>query len=266
MRKNIPVPIFFAAIILSSCSQYYYMPNSQNVPLFSKKNELTGSVNFYPPGGTGSFSGRQSSGGELQTAYAVGNHLAVQINAGDGSGMDKSDINDNAHGGGGYFEGGVGYFLPFGTQKRFVFETYSIFSLGWMNTTYTGTGSSGANGSINAGMKRLAIQPSIGFKAKHFEIAFSLRAGGVNYSGVRGNLSLPDESNHEINQQDYLNQNKKQFFIEPAITMKAGWPSVKGQLQIGESTDETNSQFPYVHNWFSIGLNFNIYVKKEKAN
>jgi len=261
MKKNILLPLCFAIIILSSCSQYYYTPNSQNVPLLTKKNEVAGAINFYPTsqGGTGV---------EFQMAYAAGNHVAIQINAGGGSGSDNSTIPDiinggngettNAQGGGGYFEGGVGYFLPFGPRKRFVFESYGIFSLGWMNTTYTSTSQSDNKGSINANMTRFAIQPSIGYKAKHFEIAFSLRAGGVSYSNINGDLILDSKS-----QKDYLNQNKKQFFVEPAITLKAGGPSIKGQLQIGSSTDVTSGTFPSVDSWLSIGLNFNIYAKKK---
>ena len=245
-------PILFAAIILNSCSQYYYTPNSENVPLLTKKNEVAGAINFYPPSDGG-------VGIEFQTAYAAGNHLAIQGNFGGGSGS----YNSAAHGGGGYFEGGVGYFLPFGPRKRFVFESFGIFSLGWMNTTYTSTSQSDDNGSINAGMTRLAIQPSIGYKAKHFEMAFSLRAGGVNYSNVSGDLVLSDAENNKINQVDYLKQNKNQFFVEPAITVKVGGPSKKGQLQIGGSTDLTNGAFSRVDSWLSIGLNFNIYAKKK---
>jgi hypothetical protein len=240
MKKNILLPIFFAAIILSSCTQYYYTPTSQNVPLLSKKNEVTGSIDYYPPLDGGSAI-------ELQTAYAAGNHLAVQVNGGGGNGG-----NTNNHKGGGYFEGGVGYFLPFGWRKRFVFESFGRFSLGWMNGKFD------TNGFIKAGMTRLAIQPSIGYKARHFEIAFSLRAGGVSYSNIKGDLVLDSKS-----QRDYLSQNKNQFFVEPAITLKAGGPSIKGQLQIGGSTDVTKGTFPRVKNWLSIGLNFNIYAKKK---
>lgn len=262
MKKNILLPMILMVIILSSCSQYYYTPNSQNIPLVSRKNEVVSSVDFYPAGGGG-------SGVEFQTAYAAGNHVAIQINGGGGSGTDNSTIPDifgggngvttNAHGGGGYLEGGVGYFQAFGMRKRFVFESYGIFSLGWMNTTYTTTNQSDENGSINAGMTRLAIQPSLGYKAKHFEIAFSLRASNVKYSNITGDLILDSKS-----QKDYLNENKKQFFIEPAITVKVGGPSIKGQLQFGQSNDETNRNFPSMGGWLSIGLNFNIYAKKKE--
>lgn len=260
MKKNILLPIFFAAIILSSCSQYYYTPNSENVPLLTKKNEVAAAINFYPPSDGG-------VGIEFQTAYAAGNHVAIQINGGGGSGSDNSTVPDiigggngsttDASGGGGYFEGGVGYFLPFGPRKRFVFESYGIFSLGWMNTTYTSPSQFNGNGSIKAGMTRLAIQPSIGYKAKHFEIALSLRAGDVSYSNESGDHVLDQK-----NQLDYLKQNKNQFFVEPALTLKVGGPSIKGQLQIGSSTDETSRDFPTVNSWLSIGLNFNFYAKK----
>ena len=131
MKKNFLLPIFFSVIILNSCTQYYYTPNSENVPLLTQKSEVAGTINYYP-----TFTG--GSGIEFQTAYAAGNHVAIQINGGGGSGSDNSTIPDiigggngettNAHGGGGYFEGGVGYFLPFGPRKRFVFESATSFN------------------------------------------------------------------------------------------------------------------------------------------
>ena len=32
--------IFFLAVICTSCSHYYYVPNVQNVPLFREKNSI----------------------------------------------------------------------------------------------------------------------------------------------------------------------------------------------------------------------------------
>ncbi len=238
-RKFLPA-LYLVLITLSitGCAPKYYVPNSVNTPMLTEKGEFVanGLMN--------------DNRGELQFAYAPAAHFGLVAN---GTLFFPKDESNGNGGKGSFFEAGAGYFLPM--TNNFVFETYALFGFGSLENyfpesvqTYPGT-----NGRLDASVFRLAVQPSLGYKSRYFEAAVSARAGMVNYSGISGSLMTGGE-----NQQQYLENNKGQFMIEPALTLRGGIDFLKLQLQLGSSVNMTNSDFPQDKSWMTIGLHYRL--------
>ena len=242
MKYAFPL-IALACIGIVGCSPKYYVPSTQNVPLFSEKGQLDLNVN-----------GNQNQVG-VQTAYAATNGLALQLN---GALVVPQD-DDNGNGGSGSFvEIGAGYFKPI--TEHWVFETYGIFGAGGMHNHFPNSVNDypSSDGRISATHYRYGIQPNFGFRSKHFFAGISTRLMGVSYTDIRGNLMFDDES-----QANYLRNNNTMFLIEPALTLKAGFEWIKVQLQAGYSINASHMEFPQDRIHASVGLNFQLQTKKQ---
>jgi hypothetical protein len=226
-----------AIVLFAGCSPKYYSPNTQNVPLISAKGETNLTL------------GGNANQVEFQGAYGIGKSVAIQANGGL---FIPADL-DNGNGGSGKFlELGAGYFKP--VQKNFVFETYGIFGFGNMENHMpsTVTGNSGAKGDISANLFRVGIQPNFGFKSKYFSAAISSRIVNLTYNNIEGDLFFDG-----VNQADYLEGNKSNFLLEPALTLRGGLEKVKLQMQFGYSLNLSNSEFRQDNSFLTFGLNFN---------
>ena len=62
----------------------------------------------------------------------------------------------------------------------------------------------------------------------------------------------------EVNQVKYLEDNKSNLLIEPALTIRGGLEKVKLQLQYGYSLNLSNSDFTQDKGYLTLGLNFNL--------
>lgn len=234
LRKFILMALGF---VLVSCSPKFYTPNTQNVPLMSHKGETNLTL-----------SGNDSQV-EFQGAYAITQNIAIQANGGL---FIPSDL-DNGNGGSGKFiELGGGYFKP--VTENWIFETYGILGFGSFENHLPNTKSSnpGTEGDISSNIFRVGVQPSFGYKTKHFSAAFSSRFVNVSYSNIEGDLIYGGEV-----QTDYLKNNSSQFLMEPAFTLRGGFEKLKLQLQYGYSFNLTDSEFKQEHPYLTLGLNFN---------
>lgn len=229
--------ILVIALGLSACNPKFYTPNTQNVPLISEKGEtnltLSGNVNQV----------------EFQGAYGVSKNIAIQANGGL---FVPSDL-DNGNGGSGkFFELGAGYFEKI--NEIWVFETYGIVGFGSFENHLPSTTSENpeTKGDISTSIFRIGVQPSFGYKSKHFSAAVSSRFVNLSYSNIEGDLIFDRE-----NQIDYLKDNSSHFLIEPALTLRGGFEKIKLQVQFGYSWNLTNSNFRQDNSLLTIGLNFN---------
>lgn len=235
MKKSI-ISLILIAFAATSCSPLFYTPNTQNVPLITHQgdNNLTVAGN-----------GNQV---ELQGSYGLTDAFAIQANGG----WFLPRKEDNGNGGSGNFiELGGGYFTPF--MDNFVFETYGLLGFGSMKNNFPSTQEENpdSKGDISANVLRIGIQPNIGYKSKYFEVALSSRIVNLMYNDIKGDLIYNGE-----NQIDYLTDNKSNFLIEPAITLRGGLEKIKLQLQYGYSYNFSNKDFKQDNSFLTLGLSY----------
>jgi hypothetical protein len=85
---------------------------------------------------------------------------------------------------------------------------------------------------------RLAVQPAVGFLWPYFEVAASTRLAAIKFSDVEGSFRFQG-----ADQVARLRSNDSYTLIEPALTVRAGLPRVKLQLQLARSVNLTESDF-----------------------
>lgn len=234
MRNHILA--FAIATLIAGCSPKYYSPNTQNVPLLSERGE----VNLSLAG-----SGNQV---EVQGAYAAGSNFGLQLN---GGAFIPKDADNGDGGSGKYIELGAGYFNPL--SDKLVFEVYGLLGTGSVENELRSRATTNpvTTGVISANLFRAGIQPNFGFKSKYFSAAVSSRIAHLTYSNIDGDLIY-----NAVNQEQYLGDNKSNFLIEPALTIRAGVEKVKFQFQLGHSFNLSNSEFRQDNTYATAGLNF----------
>lgn len=234
MKKLIILTVFII-IIGIGCTPVYYRPNTQSVPLLTKKGEVNLSGSIETNGGTG------------QAAVAVNDYLGVLLN--------YSNFNvesGNINGDGNIYEVGAGYYSKF--ENRGIYEAYGLAGLGNVQNQYTGDEefSSFTVGSVKSKFSRISFQQNIGLRFKYFEAAISTRLARLDYYDFEGDMNF-----NEMNQAEYLKVNSINYLFEPAITLKAGIKNVKLQLQIQRSVNLTNQLFYQDDIGMSLGLSVN---------
>lgn len=232
--------VILIPFILSSCTHYYYVSNVQNVPLFKEKNDLRLSGSL---GG-----GDESECIEIQTAYSVTDHIGVMANYMSAKGGSVADHN---YARGNYFEGGAGYYKPL--NEFGIFEIYG--GLGLCNQHhefsdfYSGTNA----GDIDLTSLKFFIQPSFGFTTNFIDAAFSTRICVVNYSNGSNFLTGYTDEYAKLNSLS----SQIHGFIEPALTVRAGWKYTKLQFQAIRAGYLGSSNFHIGEDWhISLGLYF----------
>lgn len=277
MKKLIPV-IFLFVLIFSGCTHYYYVPNVQNVPLFTEKNQtrLSGLVG-YASQEIGSLGDQQTTCVDFQAAYSLTNHIGVMMNymwAKESHQTDESTVNN--YGRGSVIEGAAGYYEPFGLNG--IVEIYGGFGVSNQHHQYTNTVYDEISqaditqvfGTSDLSFVKLFIQPSVGFKLnssnvtilKPFDIAFSTRFYSINY----GKITYTNAEIASIENFAALSDGNH-YFIEPALTIRGGWETVKLQFQLGYAASLNNSGSDFYEKChISLGLFFALGSKEKKLN
>ncbi len=236
MKNQAFFTMAIGSAFLFSCSPKFYSPNTQNVPLITEQNE----TNLTLAG-----NGNQV---EFQGAYGITNSIALKANGG----FFIPTNTDQGDGGSGKFlEFGGGYFRPIG--EHLVFETYAILGFGSMENHFPSTVQANpeTSGNLSANIVRFGIQPNFGYKSKYFSAAISTRMVQLNYSKLAGDLIFADED-----QMAYLKNNRSNFLVEPALTIRGGLEKIKLQFQIGRSFNLSNREFKQDFLFMTVGLNF----------
>jgi len=242
--KKVSTASLILSVLLCSCSHYYYVPNTQNVPLFKEKNEyrLSGTL----------ATGNESSSSEIQAAYSVTDHIGIMANYMSAKGGKISDYEN--WGKGNYYDGAIGYFKP--VKKYGVFEIYG--GLGgssqhhhyitpfYVNGTYT----SSPGGTADLSFVKVFVQPSFGLTFKGFDIAASTRVCVLTFNSVLNQISGNVSENSALNNIS----NQSHLFLEPAITIRGGWKYVKLQLQASTSSYFNNPDLHFETYHIGIGL------------
>ena len=129
--KKLLLPLLAISLFITGCTHYYYVPLTQNVPLFREKNEalITGSYG----------AGDESTSIEIQGAYAVSGNIGIIADFMSARGGDVSSNED--WGKGTYFDAAIGYFKP--VNKYGVFEIYGGLGTSSQHHNYVQYSSSG---------------------------------------------------------------------------------------------------------------------------
>jgi len=250
------ISALLSSIVHCSCTHYYYVANVQNIPMLQEKKDL------YVSGFMGVGDGSQSI--ELQTAYAAGEKIGVMA---DFMTAWRGKVSNNDYKRGTYFDGAIGYFKPL--SETLVFEIYGGAGISSQRHEYepddywTGVVSQ-YEGSSELSSVKFFIQPSLGFKMQPlfkltkpgfpFEFALSARTCRLSYTRLINNSTFEDL--------DHINE-KKHYFIEPALTMRMGGENIKMQFQFSFSAYLGNpSLYFYEEVHLSGGVVFNIPPKK----
>jgi hypothetical protein len=194
------------SILLSGCSLSTYIPTTNNAPLLKSKDEVHVS---------GSLAG---NGYAMQIAYAPATNIGVLGNGNIGK-QQKDPANTLPFDRHSYGELAVGYFNQF--ENGSVYETYTGYGYGtsFIRETsfdsqrwFYSTESSGRYTCL------FLLQNYGGSIDSSVDIAASIRISSVNFTSY---------SPIAVTNQKRL----ATVLIEPAITMKYGWPSFKFVLQ-----------------------------------
>lgn len=252
MRTRVIVLIL--GLILSSCAHPYYLSKGPNVPLFTEKNEFSGSISM----GMGDY----YSSTEVQAAYALTDHIAVMSDFIITNGGYETNQNyDKLK----YFDGAVGYFKPF--DKFLVFEIFGGFgtcSQEHIYYSYNWLGSvTFPEGKANISYTKSFLQPSIGMTFKAFEVAFSTSLSSQTFNIESNSVSNTTAYNDEIR---LISENNHVFLFEPALTCRAGWENVKFQFQYIYTANLTAPDLNLGKSKVNLGIFFTIAKKTKKAS
>lgn len=239
--------LFSVVILFASCSPKYYTPNTQNVPILTKKGEAKI---------TAAFNGNifQSSGldkVDLLSAYAVSNKIGVQLNMGASGSSFRSDFDGNYKGRVFYLESGIGYNAK--VNDDIYFECYAI--AGWNKLRHRShpIDSSNQFSHLSAAYRTLALQPAIAYKKKNISIIISSKINGVNYYDISGDMEFEGEL-----QSEYLKEHSSHIMLEPAITFRSGTDKIQFQMQWQRSYNYSHFDFRQQHTLFTVGAILNI--------
>lgn len=250
--------MLFIGFTLQSCTHYYYGPNSNNVPLLQKKGDgrILAAI----------ASAEESTGFELQSAYALGNHFGAMFNFYTAKGKNETTsgypertVTTIQKGNGTYGEIGGGYFSLLNNSAHWVFETYAQAGAGTVENEYLQMEKSKVK------VVKLSVQPSIGYtnKAGTFQAAISSRLNNVNLSLKESNVTL-DNNLYDFNEIQDLKNNSNDIYWEPSLILRGGFKNVRLQLQLTKSHAFKKKEFFTQTSVFSFGVffSFNGQVKK----
>jgi len=224
--------VLLPIIFMFSCAPVY-RPTTVNTPMLSEAGEAKVSV----------FTGIH--GNDVQASVAVTDQIAFLGSFNYIDRVDDSTDNYTKHQ---MFEFAPGYYSRFGENG--IIELYAgygngkakYFSEWWFiddNSSF-----------VKADYHKFFIQPTIGFKRKHFEIGFSNRLTMVRYYNLR-----TETTGHRLR-----HSSLKATFWEPAVSIGAGTEVVKFQGQMGLSfpMSKYDNDFQSDPFMFSVGVSFNL--------
>ena len=243
-----------AAIVMTSCNRHIYVPNQVNAPMLKEQYEFKG--NITPT--------------NLQTAFAITDNIGIMANGQylygfnylDPTNENNSDNNDllvSNRTRGGLVEGAVGFFKPFGSSKKMVFDVYAGYGGGGFKTLTrnynSGDGTNANDYMIKNRFSKVFVQPSIGFVNHIVETIFTSRFSMVNFYDSR--LGIKAFEGDDAGKADFMRINEKPIaFYEPAFTVRVGYKYVKFQSQLQLSVPLNTAGFNDYNNYDNINQYF----------
>jgi hypothetical protein len=254
--KKIYYVLIGIIITFSSCSHYYYVPNSANIPLLKEKNDMRISAGYS--------GGETFEGADIQFAYAVSPSIGIMANGLFGGKTEEDAYGAKQSGKGSFGEVGIGYYKPFSPKKLFVFEVYGGAGTGVTNHEY-----GNSNATAKVGATKFFIQPSIGYTSKkgRFEFAMASRFSGVNLK-VKEEFNVPHDADNYSDYYtglEYVRQHPFSMMWEPSFRISVGSKDVKFYFSYTHSFNLTNSLLAQELYNASIGMRLTVNTGKKKS-
>jgi len=199
---------------------------------------------------------------EIQSAASFTNHFAGSYNY--YQCKRTWDINDLF--GGDYLyseankghlhEGGIFYY---GTWKnKFPFELHTSYAGGSVYNQYE-------YGDSKMNIEKWSLQTTLGHHYKNMEIAFSCRAGRINFTNIeiQGFFDINEEETKELL---YVKNNPASWVLEPALTVRYKYKLMALQIQSGVSLNINNPELKQLRLYARAGLIFNRIIKKKEKS
>jgi len=223
----------FVTLILSSCTTTLYVPNAVNTPLLKEKHEFKATIG---PNNAQAAFGLTDNFGIIANGYWDKFKSETTTNGQTTQTLNKGNL----------YELGLGYYKPL--TKVIVFETYLGGGLGNIDFNQD-------NGTKRYDVKgtKFFVQPSIGYVDRFLEVAITPRLSAVKYNGLETFGYSQKELEEEFLVKSEV-EDKTWLFIEPTLTVRAGFKYVKLQGQIGFSSKLTKGDLKYQSKLTSIGL------------
>jgi hypothetical protein len=251
--------LLMIGVSMCSCAHVYYTPNTANAPLLSEKGETRINA-LYVAGGYSEF-----TGGEIQIAHAVSKNVGIMVNgfsAGTSDEVANWDFNGSTHtekGNGSYLELAGGLFKSMDPDKKWIGEVYGGFGFGSSKHDY----GFGDNSKVN--IKKLFVQPSIGYKGTYFEAVIVPKISFVNWN-VKESRLMDSHTNLEKENVDAIARNPSFITFEPALILRGGGKDFKiqGGLSFSSKGMSSRNELEMTESLVaSIGISFNIRPKKK---
>lgn len=234
----LPAILLIATVTLTGCSPYFYAPTNQQVLNFNEKGDVA----------IGGFTdANEGLGGSV--GYAITDHIALSS---DVEVFQKSNDDQDRY----------GYDSYMWDNELIVFDSRDVgkaFFIPAVNFGY-GFGEIGRNTDVyGVNVTRMFAQPSVGYKIKGFEFAFSLRFAGVKYDvrpGYAWNPAIYNNTLEEAFRMPHSGTNY--FFTEPALTFGYGYKVFRLRAQASWASKSSRRNFNYIDNNLAISLNINL--------
>jgi len=229
-------------VVLSGVSTLYgcktvYVPNVINVPLLSRKNEVRASINA----------------NNLQGSFAATDHIGVIVNGQYQSDSASSESTSAQTGSGGLVETGVGYFAPITSSLHA--EIYGGAGYGHVrHKNWETTNGVRRDYRYSVSGAKFFLQPSVGFISDWFDIALSTRLVALRPFGASSE-NYPEAQLR--NDKLFALDERLWGFVEPAVTIRAGYKMVKVFLQYGGSFKLNDAAISRDEKFVNIGLTGN---------
>lgn len=215
-----------------------YESNTLNMPMMEKEGDFRGTLDL----------------NNLQLAYAATDNIGIMANGFyKSSSAGDDDSASNIEGEGLFGEFGVGYFVR--PEPNIVVEAFAGFGAGKVEVQENDKSAGNtAIKQLNASVSRFFVQPGVAYTSDYFDIGFAPRISFVGYG-------TPETQNYSASEMaEYYPELDKTtwVFLEPAITLRAGYQSIKGQFQIGRtfklSSGDINHREDFANLGITIGL------------
>ena len=226
------------SIIVASGCRTVYESNTLNMPMMEKKGDFRGTLDL----------------NNLQLSYAATSNIGIMANGFyKSSSAGDDDSASDIEGSGLFGEFGVGYFIR--PEPNIVVEAFAGFGAGNVEVQENDRSATiTAIKQLKASVNRFFVQPGVAYTSNYFDIGFAPRISVVGYG-------TPETNNYSASEiEEYYPELDKTtwIFLEPAITIRAGYQAIKGQFQIGRTFKLSSGNINHREDFANIGISIGL--------